>query len=1719
MTLQNIYVQRFLGLVFVVCAAAAATFLLLHQTRPATAESDGAAADQLMTISDLSVDNDDLLEAPFVEEGVLAAYPVLLDPLALGGFGQPAAFVTHTIYLDNVYWNDTSYSLSLEPGYAWPATVVPTQTAVLTPGMRIPITVSVAVPPDAAEGDMDSLTLQAVADSAPSVNETALVDTAVICEPHLVIGPQKEEIDATLDQVYEYAGQYFAYALVHARNTSGSYWHTFDATISGYDPDTDSWMILAELVNSDAGPVIHQPLWPPTYTKIRVELDNNSPMVTNLIYTYQFALCREPAIFWEPTAHIGYAAVGTTAVYTQTLTNWTMASTPFTLTTTGHNWPVTLWHEGTPLTTTAVLDDQGSLDFEIHVVVPPDAEPGDLDVVNVAATAVASPTIQSSVTITTTVIGDPVYVAMGQGSRLGIVDSASNIYLQTIDLNQYNCSGPQQTVITPDGQHLYVSCTSSAKLLVIEIDTNTVIATIDISAAAGVTDMAFSRDGQYVFVTRRWNNTLLVIDTTTFAQTTIPMSAYTHYMAAHPILDRLYLSADQSQIIVIDTSTLTIIDTIGVSNTLGWIEVSPDGRWLFATRDGSQMLWMVDLNTHLVTVMAVDDGDMLTDLAFSPDGATLYLGDYNKVHVIDTNTLTEEAVIPVPGTVWAVELTCDGSQLYVSSQQDTLFAIDTDNLAVTHIPLPASGSRGVAACSQYAAGGVVLSPPQQQKQAALGETAVYTTTIYNRTGQSDTIDLALDGATWPAALSTTSIGPLADGESASFTVSVTVPDEANWYETDVVTIVATSVTSPTVYSDTAVLTTEAFAPAQLTFDPTSLSLTQEVNSQVTQTVTLSNGNGVTLTFALQTAQHLPLFDPVALSPAERPDGWPEVEMTTTGSMPLLPLYDDPPDALPPLVTILTDPLGDGGPADVVEVLAGRTDTAVSMQIKFAPGVNMQQLFGYVLLDTDQDTSTGRPATFFNGLSTQEVGVDYVVSFFSDVNSLGIYTAFFQYLGDVTRYYSADSIFFTIPLSMLDDDDGHMNIALVLGNVSGPTEWVPEVGNGVVGASFTAWLTAEPVTGTVAPNDSLMVTASLDSTGLQPGLYPANLHIHSNDPTTPVASLPITMTVEPTASMGWVEGTIRDGRFHHPLVADVVAQGEPYLVTSDEDGTYRLWLEAGTYTLEVTAVGYVSTTVPIAITAQSATVQDIDLIEDVPVFGLSPDSLTLTLSAGTIMTETAVVTNDGPAQLTFATHAIDTTDTLIKDTNLNQETVRLLTWTRHSDPSKYQNLLAALSQQVDFTLIETDTEDAVILSGLLHTVDVLLIPDQGTTIDYLYNRGIAWADALQIFLQRGGTIVLLDHCSQRTSYLLRGAGLIMVDSGYCDYHSLLNVLESGHPLAQGLPDLFNFGGGIAVYRPLSADNVVRIQNHFGDDIVVFAREINRGRVAVLGFDFFSYSDEVAQLLANAVQWYEPSSSWLTATPITGTVAAYDSLPLSLVIDTTGLYPGDYTADLIVSTNDPYTSTRTLSLNLTVEPSATMGQVVGTVQHAWTGEPLTATVALQGVYTTTATPDFAIWAEAGDYTLTAVADGYVPMAINVSIPAGDVVEVDLQMVPLQPRLEGMIESVTETAVTGQTIMHTFTLTNAGPVALNYEWSAGAAWLLLEPAAGAISAYGSQSFTLLLDATALPPDVYEAALSLTHNDPELVSPLTVPVTFSVQEDDEEVGVWLYLPVIIRP
>jgi YVTN family beta-propeller protein len=1262
------------------------------------------------------------------------------------------------------------------------------------------------------------------------------------------------------------------------------------------------------------------------------------------------------------------------------------------------------------------------------------------------------------------------YVTLSSSNLVAVVDTGTNALVSTIDVGAAGCSFPWRATIKPDGSQVYVSCRYSNNVVVINSSSLAIVHVIGPIPQAD--DIAFRRDGQFAFIGSRFTNQVVVVNTSNYFQLAIPTNGYTRSLAAHSFLDLIYVTSGAGEILILDSVTNTITGSIDVVNEPWDVVVSPDGQWLYTGDRWGQGLSVVDLNSNSV-ITTLNLLGALTGLDIAPDGSKLYAARlYDGVYIIDTATW-QAVSVGVSGQAWETAVTCDGSKLYVGSTQGFVPIIDTTTQVVVNLPMPGYGARGIAICPQYVADGLILFPQTQQKQGALGSTILYTTTLRNETGESDSFDLALAGNAWPTEISTSTLGPLNQGEAATLVVTVTVPSGAAWYDTDTVTVTATSVTSPTVYSETAVLTTEAYAPPVFGVAPDSLSSTQLVNSQVTQTVTISNGHGVTLTYDLaifySTAtpmqqQLLPLAEP--------PTSWlPKNEMLD------LPAGQAAPAAATvstPLFTILTDPLGDGGPADVIEVLAGTTPTDVTMKLIFAPGVTPQSVLGYVFIDTDQNPDTGADPVDWFGLPTQDVGFEYRVSLFSAPSTFEIIRSDNIYMGSVTPVYESNSVLFTIPLAMLGNDDGNMNVAMVLGDIFDPTEWVPDVGHGVIGATgLYDWLTVSPDSGAIFSNSSDTITVTYDSSGLQPGVYPATIQVQNNDPVNPVLNIPVEMTVGPTDTMGWVEGYVTDGRFGTPLPATIVAVGEPYTITAGLDGYYKLWLEAGSYDLHVSASGYVAEQLPITIVAQAGLSLDVPLVEDVPVFGLAPDNITITQEVGDIANETMTIFNNGPAALSFAIGERDTTSGLAllahlarseaemaallagkaagEEQNRGTPTVapipaeafasltgstNLLAWTGYVDYGwEYANALNAIAQYTTFNLTETNTEDPAVLAGLLATADVFLIPDQEYSYaSYLFNLGQSWASVLQAYVNGGGTIVVLDGCVQ-TFQILKGASLVDMQFNFCSSYHTLEVVNEQHPLVEDVSPTFFGQSGIAFYTINDGETVVK--QSFYDKTIVMAKDVGAGHVAVIGFDYNAYNDEMARILANAVQWYSVDVPWLTTTPVTGTVPGYDILGVQVTLDATGLQPGLYTADLIVTTNDPYTPTLVLPVSMEVLPTTTMGQVTGTVTDGWTGSPLTATVQLEDVHTTTAKPTYTIWAEAGSYTLTAWAAGYMTETVTVTIIPGGVTTQNLALVPAQPRVEGVPESLMATAVVSHTTSLTFTLANTGPLPFNFAW----------------------------------------------------------------------------------
>ncbi len=112
--------------------------------------------------------------------------------------------------------------------------------------------------------------------------------------------------------------------------------------------------------------------------------------------------------------------------------------------------------------------------------------------------------------------------------------------------------------------------------------------------------------------------------------------------------------------------------------------------------------------------------------------------------------------------------------------------------------------------------------------------------------------------------------------------------------------------------------------------------------------------------------------------------------------------------------------------------------------------------GYVDIDADQNGATGVQA-FTDGFrpdaGSTGLGIEYVVYLFDNPDgSLSVFDNQLNELGTVMPTFGATSISFTVPLSLLGDDDGNVDLATVIGTNAEPTDIAPNSGHLTLGVS-------------------------------------------------------------------------------------------------------------------------------------------------------------------------------------------------------------------------------------------------------------------------------------------------------------------------------------------------------------------------------------------------------------------------------------------------------------------------------------------------------------------------------------------------------------------------------------------------------------------------------------------------------------------------------------------
>ncbi len=461
-----------------------------------------------------------------------------------------------------------------------------------------------------------------------------------------------------------------------------------------------------------------------------------------------------------------------------------------------------------------------------------------------------------------------------------------------------------------------------------------------------------------------------------------------------------------------------------------------------------------------------------------------------------------------------------------------------------------------------------------------------------------------------------------------------------------------------------------------------------------------------------------------------------------------------------------------------------------------------------------------------------------------------------------------------------------------------------------GATGVPWLRAIPLTGTIPASSTvpgvLPFTLSFTATTAAGIDQPGNYSIILNEVNNPLLSIPVTMTVAPSAGMGHLHGRLADNCALEAIEAWVeIVNGDPISSTlSDPDtGSYSVWLYPGQYEVIFGGANYLSDTTTLDISAQGDVLLDVNLVPDWPCVDLTGEVLESWVVSGTgIYTapfsleiannggqplEYEIVEQPGMLQLNGSIAAAGP-DVLLLHSGSNITTIR-------------SQLLALGGLE---TLDGFDARYATPTLAQLQAYAVVI-----TWSDAVYQDPTGIGNLLADYVDGGGKVINL-MSSIGTHYLAMGGRFMeqaytaLNGAIYLVSNSCLGTYNAEHPIMAGVPAICDYFRLDETYLTVGSEEVARWQ----DGELFVAAKTDRTVVSIAGDQSAAGMNIV---MHNAILWLVSVPAvdlpWVQAVPLTATIPAGESLDVAIALSTFSntlpLPLGDYAAELSVIENSP------------------------------------------------------------------------------------------------------------------------------------------------------------------------------------------------------------------------
>ena len=295
--------------------------------------------------------------------------------------------------------------------------------------------------------------------------------------------------------------------------------------------------------------------------------------------------------------------------------------------------------------------------------------------------------------------GSWLYVVCERGNELRVVDANSGKVVKSVAVGRV----PRGIAVSADGQQIYVTNTWDDTVSVIDAAALTVTRTLPTGFEP--TGVAVDKAGKTLYVANRLSNDISVIDLGSGQETKrllagrgasyLALSADgTRLYCTHiyPKINKVYRTAPESEITVIDTARQTVIDRLPLHNVAGVFQlaISTDGKLGVAPQLRPK---------NLVPLAHVEHGWVFGD-------SLALFGDDVGGGVVQVPIDELERYFAMP---FAVAIAPDKSKLYVSTAgSESVTVIDIPKLLAFARTAPSTAANDLSASANYVTGRIAV---------------------------------------------------------------------------------------------------------------------------------------------------------------------------------------------------------------------------------------------------------------------------------------------------------------------------------------------------------------------------------------------------------------------------------------------------------------------------------------------------------------------------------------------------------------------------------------------------------------------------------------------------------------------------------------------------------------------------------------------------------------------------------------------------------------------------------------------------------------------------------------------------------------------------------------------------------------------------------------------------------------------------------------------------